>query len=104
MAANNASGARSFKYGAVRNWIQALEIILPTGAIIRIERGMHRAEGLDFELGAVCGQLPHAAHLRRCADIKNAAGYFIEPDMDLVDLFIGAEGTLGVVTEITIRP
>ena len=32
-----------------------------------------------------------------------AAGYFIDPDMDLVDLFIGAEGTLGVVVEATLR-
>jgi len=34
---------------------------------------------------------------------KRSAGYHAGPDMDLIDLFIGAEGTLGIVTEVTIR-
>lgn len=99
MVANNASGARSFKYGAVRKWIHALEVVLSNGALVRVERGMHEANGLDFKLGSIEGHLPDI----RQPDVKSAAGYFIEPDMDLVDLFIGAEGTLGVVTEITIK-
>ncbi|HEY0081385.1 MAG TPA: FAD-linked oxidase C-terminal domain-containing protein, partial [Pyrinomonadaceae bacterium] len=31
---------------------------------------------------------------------KHAAGYYVEPGMDALDLFIGSEGTLGVVVEI----
>src|SRR6185436_2312215 len=34
---------------------------------------------------------------------KNASGYFVAPDMDAIDLFIGSEGTLGVVVEIEVR-
>ena len=34
---------------------------------------------------------------------KLSAGYFAMPQMDLIDLFIGAEGTLGVVTAVTLR-
>src|SRR5262249_3561546 len=34
---------------------------------------------------------------------KLSAGYFSSPEMDLIDLFIGAEGTLGVITEVTLR-
>jgi D-lactate dehydrogenase (cytochrome) len=34
---------------------------------------------------------------------KSAAGYFIRPDMDLIDLLIGSEGTLAIFSSITIR-
>ena len=34
---------------------------------------------------------------------KCSAGYFAAPDMDLIDLFIGAEGTLGVIVDATLR-
>src|SRR5262249_29224642 len=34
---------------------------------------------------------------------KLSAGYFAAPAMDLIDLFIGSEGTLGIVTGITLR-
>jgi D-lactate dehydrogenase (cytochrome) len=36
-------------------------------------------------------------------NVKNASGYFAADDMDLVDLFIGSEGTLGLVSEIELR-
>jgi D-lactate dehydrogenase (cytochrome) len=35
--------------------------------------------------------------------VKNSAGYFVKEDMDLLDLFIGAEGTLGFFSEIEVR-
>ena len=99
MVANNASGARSFRYGAVRNWIQSLEIVLANGETGRVERGASRADGLDFRLGSIAGRLPRIG----MPDVKNAAGYFAKPDMDPIDLFIGSEGTLGIVTEIELR-
>ena len=34
---------------------------------------------------------------------KNASGYYVAPGMDVIDLFIGSEGTLGVVTEVEVR-
>jgi D-lactate dehydrogenase (cytochrome) len=34
---------------------------------------------------------------------KVSAGYFSAPEMDLIDLFIGSEGTLGIITEATLR-
>jgi D-lactate dehydrogenase (cytochrome) len=34
---------------------------------------------------------------------KHASGYFVAPEMDVLDLFIGSEGTLGVVVEVEVK-
>jgi D-lactate dehydrogenase (cytochrome) len=99
MVSNNASGARSFHYGSIRPWIHALQVVLPHGETVRIERGIDHLNGFDFTLGSLSGTLPEPPQ----PSVKNAAGYFVQPNMDLVDLFIGAEGTLGVLTEITLQ-
>ena len=81
----NASGSRSFKFGATRRWVQALHVVLADGRRIDVTRD----EAIDFDSGAV--PLP--------AVTKNTAGYLLRPGMDWVDLFVGSEGTLGVITE-----
>src|SRR5205085_4964655 len=87
--ATNASGARSFRYGATRRWVMRLRVVLADGRILDVGRG----EPIDFEPGNI--PLP--------AVTKNTAGYLLRTGMDWVDLFIGAEGTLGVITEATLR-
>jgi D-lactate dehydrogenase (cytochrome) len=50
MAACNASGACSFKYGATRNHIEALRIVLVNGDTISLERGKEKASGNSFSI------------------------------------------------------
>ncbi|PIQ85809.1 MAG: hypothetical protein COV74_07275 [Candidatus Omnitrophica bacterium CG11_big_fil_rev_8_21_14_0_20_45_26] len=106
-AATNASGPRAFKYGATRQWIRRLEVVLPTGEAISVRRGQWKADRLgQIQFLTKSGKekkisLPRKYTLNQKLT-KNSAGYFIYPEMDLIDLFIGAEGTLGVVTEIEV--
>ena len=100
--ATNASGARSYHYGSTRAWVEALTVVTPPGEILRLRRGQSVGSngtlllsGRDSPL-----MLPRLPHL---GDVKNAAGYFADPGMDAVDLFVGGEGTLGVVVEAEVR-
>ena len=100
--ATNASGARTFKYGPTRNYISRLKIVLAAGEILDLPRGQFHAGdqgrlrlGNNIEL-----TLPN---YRMPATRKNASGYFVAPGMDAIDLFIGSEGTLGVICEIEVR-
>lgn len=99
--ATNASGARTFKYGPTRNYIAGLKVVLASGEVLDFKRGEIRAdpEG-HMSIGSIDIQLPK---LRMPATRKNATGYFVAPGMDAIDLFIGSEGTLGVICEITAR-
>ncbi|KJS20091.1 MAG: FAD-binding protein [Clostridiaceae bacterium BRH_c20a] len=67
--AENAGGPRAFKYGVTSDYVLGLEVITPTGEIMRTGG----------------------------RTVKNVTGY------DLKRLMTGSEGTLGVVTEITVR-
>jgi FAD/FMN-containing dehydrogenase len=85
----NASGSRSFKYGPTGRWVERLHVVLADGRILNIGRG----EPVDFDPGTI--PPPGVT--------KNTAGYLLRPGMDWIDLFLGSEGTLGVVTEATLR-
>jgi D-lactate dehydrogenase (cytochrome) len=103
--ATNASGARTFKYGPTRAYVQRLSVALATGELLDIRRGEIFA-GDDGRMSfTVGGGRRIEARLPSCrmpATRKHAAGYFVAPGMDLIDLFIGSEGTLGVITEIEV--
>ncbi|MBQ7258097.1 MAG: FAD-binding oxidoreductase [Abditibacteriota bacterium] len=104
MVVCNASGALSYSYNSIRPWILGLEIILPNGETLNIERGLNFTKGLDFSIqtnegSVIQGKLPQIHHV----DIKSAAGYYIRKNMDLIDLFIGSEGTLGTITKIKLK-
>ena len=85
----NASGSRSFRYGATRAWVERLRVVLADGRILDVGRG----DAIDFEPGTVPS--PNVT--------KNTAGYQLRPGMDWIDLMVGSEGTLGVITEATVR-
>jgi len=87
--ATNASGSRSFRYGATRRWIERLRVAFSGGAVREFARG----DAIDFDPGEI--PLP--------AVTKNTAGYLLRPGMDWIDLFTGSEGTLGVIVEARLK-
>jgi D-lactate dehydrogenase (cytochrome) len=99
--ATNASGARTFKYGPTRNYVRALKVVLASGEVLDLRRGdLHADADGRIRLGSIEVKLPS---YRLPNTRKNASGYFVAPEMDAVDLFIGSEGTLGVICEVEVR-
>jgi D-lactate dehydrogenase (cytochrome) len=104
--ATNAAGAATFKYGSTRAWIDALTVVLASGDVLDITRGDVVASGDgQFEIVATSGApvIVPIPRYQMPAVAKLSAGYFARPAMDLIDLFIGSEGTLGVFTAATLR-
>ncbi|RPJ05530.1 MAG: hypothetical protein EHM28_11910, partial [Spirochaetaceae bacterium] len=69
-----------------------------------LERGQQRVRNRQFKFygehgGLYAGDVPSYPW----RSMKNAAGYFAGNDFDLADLFIGQEGTLGIVTSLVLR-
>ncbi len=101
--ATNASGARSFKYGATREFVRRLSVVLTTGETIEISRGDNIAA--DDESITLLAENGREIRVKiptydRPNVRKNVSGYFNASPLDAIDLFIGSEGTLGVIAEI----
>lgn len=100
----NSSGARTFKYGPTRDYVLEMRIVLPNGEVVSLKRGDIKANNYNISFGTISGkkidlQIPQF----EMPTTKNAAGYFCKADVDLIDIFIGSEGTLGVISELKLK-
>jgi FAD/FMN-containing dehydrogenase len=120
MVSTNAAGARSVRYGSVRSWVEALTLVTAEGELVRLARGKagkrvsgegERAHARAFDRFQRDAAPRIQAASRLIADRfpktrKNSSGYALDAYLasgDVLDLIIGAEGTLGIVTEIEWR-
>jgi D-lactate dehydrogenase (cytochrome) len=102
--ATNASGARSFAYGPTRAWVEGLTVVLADGRVLELTRGQVHADAAGFRLRLAGG----GERLVPIVDLplpptKHTLGYPLARGLDAVDLFIGSEGTLGVITAAELR-
>lgn len=113
--ANNAAGEKTVKYGNTRDYTEALRVVLANGEVIETRRLSKR------ELNKKMGQSNFEGEIYRAMDAlieenkdiikmldlgvsKNSAGYCVQQvkqkgGFDLTPLFVGSQGTLGIVTE-----
>lgn len=101
MVAANAAGPRSVRYGSVRRWVEAIEVVGTGGEARWVRRGEGRGE--RFDLDRTAERLVLAAFPRTS---KNSSGYALDAfaaSGDEVDLLVGAEGTLGLITAVEWR-
>ncbi|MBA2356039.1 MAG: FAD-binding oxidoreductase [Acidobacteria bacterium] len=105
VVATNAAGAATFKYGTTRDWVAGLTVVLAGGDVLDLLRGEHLLDGGGvFVIEGPAGRREVPVPTYRMPDVtKRSAGYHAAPGMDLVDLFIGAEGTLGVITSALLQ-
>lgn len=104
MVACNASGARTLQYGATREYVHGMRVVLADGEILDLRRGREKATAnREYALTTAGGrQYEGVLPAYPMPAVKNAAGYYADADMDMIDLFIGSEGTLGAFSEIEI--
>lgn len=118
--ANNAAGEKSIKYGATRSFVKRLKVVLSDGSLIETGRisarelnrkkGVNSLEGklyrdidriIDENIEVIRKSVPKTS--------KNSAGYDLwnikhrDGSFDLTQLFVGSQGTLGIITEITLK-
>jgi len=118
--ANNAAGEKTLKYGATRGYVKALRVVLANGEVITTgrlsKRDLNKKLGLSTFEGEIYRSLDALLEENRAAieklDLpltKNAAGYDLldvkraDGSIDLTPLFVGSQGTLGIITEITME-
>ena len=113
MAATNASGAHALRFGSMRDWVEEIELVTGEGELVRLRRHgppppsrteLERrfAAGPAPRIGAAAGEI--RARFPRTS--KNSAGYALDAYLEsgsLVDLVVGSEGTLGIVTSLAVR-
>jgi FAD/FMN-containing dehydrogenase len=118
--ANNASGEKSIKYGSTREFVRGLRVVLANGEVMDTGRlgkrdlnkklGMATFEGEIYRaIDSLLDENQDTIEKMRLSVTKNTAGYNLvdikrrDGSIDLTPLFVGAQGTLGIITEVALE-
>jgi len=118
MVSTNAAGPHSLKYGAMRHWVTALDCVFDDGSRATIRRGAELPTQAK-NVAAIRRFSTHAmstifttamaepiSHIRHVGVRKQSSGYALvefAKTGDLVDLFVGSEGTLALIVGVELQ-
>ena len=117
--ANNAAGEKTVKYGATRNYVEAIQVVLADGSVTWIHAlssaQMEQKKQLDSLEGEIYRQLESlinnnldVVHNNHPHVTKESAGYALwkvlhDDKFDLAQVVTGSQGTLCLITAIRLR-
>lgn len=119
--ANNAVGERSVKYGDTLKYVQSLRVVLANGEVIEAlplnRRELNRKMGLSTMEGQIYRSLDAlieenhetiSAYYGNRRSLHSTAGYNLpavrtKDGFNLIPLFVGSQGTLGIISEATLK-
>jgi FAD/FMN-containing dehydrogenase/Fe-S oxidoreductase len=104
MIANNAAGAHTVKYGATREYVEAIEVVLDDGSRCWTDKPNARLLQLIAATSSLLAAKRDVAAANKPDVVKNSSGYHVWDDPFRVErLLVGSEGTLAIVTAARLR-
>ena len=108
MAATNAAGAHSLKFGSMRRWVRSIDCVLADGSRVSLRRGTAAPRGnpvIDrfLALASTLGPQEVGNPSVHAGVLKDSSGYAIAEfarSGELIDLLVGSEGTLAFFVEL----
>lgn len=116
--ANNATGEKTVKYGPTGKFVSGLRVVLANGEVIETRRLSKRELGKKLGLATLEGEIyrnldtlieENQQLVKSTPTIESSAGYALwqvkqkNGSFDLTPLIVGSQGTLGIITEVSLK-